>query len=423
MKFLHIADVHLGCTRYNLSESAEDFFRSWVDVLERYAIRPAVDFVLIAGDFFHKRNLTPEAMNHAFVGLDKLRSCHIPVVAIEGNHDQRPTDQKESWLRTLSKWQLLNLLETESREGKVTHRPFDNESRLGGYIDINRARIFGCSWYGAMLDRALTSIADSIKQNSRQDAFQILLLHTDVEGYQRHPSPGLSLAKLQSLKGLVHYIGLGHTHVNYSIDNWAFNPGSLEVTSISEYHETRGVYLVTVNDDNSFTAEHLTDYYFRPFSRLRFTIEADETPDEVKSRYKEFIQENRERLIRLSPPPIVEITLAGKLGFAASALAIADLRQIALDAFEALAVRIKNLTTPAETEILPQEASAAPYELELEVAKKLIARDRRFSSDPDIFAKAAIAAKQMALSSEPPENIAGLIGAALDEYSTKAPVN
>ncbi|MBK7934427.1 MAG: metallophosphoesterase [Acidobacteria bacterium] len=60
MKFLHIADVHLGCTRYQLAESPRDFFDAWVDVLQRYAIDEKVDFVIMCGDFFHKDRYRPK---------------------------------------------------------------------------------------------------------------------------------------------------------------------------------------------------------------------------------------------------------------------------------------------------------------------------------------------------------------------------
>ena len=53
MKFLHIADIHLGCTRYQLEESPKDFFLAWYDALKKFAVEPQVDFVLICGDFFH----------------------------------------------------------------------------------------------------------------------------------------------------------------------------------------------------------------------------------------------------------------------------------------------------------------------------------------------------------------------------------
>src|SRR3982750_1200066 len=111
MRFLHLADVHLGCRRYNLEERTKDFFRAWYDVIENYAIPNKVDFILIAGDFFDRRNIDPQAMNHAMAGLSLLKEAGIPVVVIEGNHDQHNAtsdfsdsgnERTHSWLRSLS---------------------------------------------------------------------------------------------------------------------------------------------------------------------------------------------------------------------------------------------------------------------------------------------------------------------------------
>ncbi|HEV3467883.1 MAG TPA: DNA repair exonuclease [Pyrinomonadaceae bacterium] len=88
-KFLHLSDVHLGCRRYNLEERTKDFFRSWHDVITRHALPNQIDFMLIAGDFFDRRNIDPQTMNHALAGLQLLKEAGIPVVAIEGNHDRR----------------------------------------------------------------------------------------------------------------------------------------------------------------------------------------------------------------------------------------------------------------------------------------------------------------------------------------------
>lgn len=143
MKFLHIADVHLGCTRYQLAESPRDFFDAWIDVLKKYAIDRNVDFVLICGDFFHKRNVPPETINYAFAGLSMLKEAGIPVVAIEGNHDQKHNDSEYSWLRSLANWNLMMLLEPTVESGKITYKPWDPETARGGFVDIGRARIFG----------------------------------------------------------------------------------------------------------------------------------------------------------------------------------------------------------------------------------------------------------------------------------------
>ena len=86
VKFLHIADIHLGIRRYRSEDRARDFFYAWRDCIERYALAEA-SFVLIAGDFFDARKVEPQAMNQAMYCLSRLREAKIPVIAIEGNHD------------------------------------------------------------------------------------------------------------------------------------------------------------------------------------------------------------------------------------------------------------------------------------------------------------------------------------------------
>ncbi|HEX8088213.1 MAG TPA: metallophosphoesterase, partial [Blastocatellia bacterium] len=71
-RFLHIADIHLGIKRYNLPDRTGDFFRAWREVIERYAIGRRVDFVIVAGDLFDRRNVEPQAANHAMAMLRRL---------------------------------------------------------------------------------------------------------------------------------------------------------------------------------------------------------------------------------------------------------------------------------------------------------------------------------------------------------------
>jgi DNA repair protein SbcD/Mre11 len=87
MKFIHVADIHLGCRRYNLEERTRDFFRAWNDVIINHAIPKQIDFMLIAGDFFNSRKVDPQTMNHAMAGLEMLKSSNIPIIVIEGNQD------------------------------------------------------------------------------------------------------------------------------------------------------------------------------------------------------------------------------------------------------------------------------------------------------------------------------------------------
>jgi DNA repair protein SbcD/Mre11 len=376
MKFLHISDVHLGCARYQLAESPRDFFDAWIDVLQKYAIAEKVDFVLMCGDFFHKRNVPPETMNYAFAGLSLLKDAGIPAVAIEGNHDQKHNDTEYSWLRSLANWNLLYLLEPRNVEGKMTYEPWDAEYARGGFVDIKGARIFGSHWYGASANWAIPMLTQAIKENRREGAFHILLLHTDVEGHQTHPIPALSLANLKELKSVTDYVALGHTHKAYEIDNWAFNPGSLEVTSIDDFRETRGAWLVEVDETGRINAEHIRDYRQRPFQRLSFDVSRYNEAKAITEDVLEMVKNQARPAAEGEPQPIIEITLRGHLGFPNSLLELKTIREEAQKLTNALHVRLKNHSAPVEYAVAADlEEDASREKLERRVIEDLIIRD------------------------------------------------
>jgi DNA repair exonuclease SbcCD nuclease subunit len=421
MKFLHISDVHLGCTRYQLNESPRDFFDAWIDVLKKYAIDEKVDFVLMGGDFFHKRNVPPETMNHAFAGLSLLRDAGIPVVTIEGNHDQKHNDTEYSWLRSLESWRLIHLLQPDNTEGKISYAEWDYEREnyiRGGFIDIGNARIFGSNWYGASANWAIPMLTEAMKEHRREGAFHILILHTDVEGHQTHPIPALSLANLKELKSVTDYVALGHTHKAYEIDNWAFNPGSLEITSIDDFRETRGAWLVEVNEQNEVSATHIRDYRQRPFQRIGFDVsgyaEAREITEGVLAKVageaRNASDYSNGDAADAIYKPIIEITLRGHLGFPNSLLQLKEIREEAQKMTDALHVRIKNHSAPIEYAVAADlEDDASREKLERRVIEDLIIRDNRFKTRVEEISDAVIGAKRMALSDEEPEKIADFI--------------
>jgi exonuclease SbcD len=409
MKFLHISDVHLGCTRYQLPESPRDFFDAWMDVLRRYGIDEQVDFVVMCGDFFHKRSVPPETMNYAVQGLTMMREAGIPVVSIEGNHDQKHNDSEFSWLRSLAVWGLVILLEPTTVGGVTSYSAWDPDTKCGGYVDIGRARIFGSDWYGASGNWAIPQLTDAIRVTRRDDGFNMLLLHTDVEGHQTHPIPALSVAALKELKSAVEYVGLGHTHIHYEIDNWAFNPGSIEVTNISEFRESRGAFVVEVDDDNRIAARHVDDYHFRPFQQLRFAVDGIADPASVTTDILEMVSREARTAEADQPAPIIEIMMIGQLGFPNSLLEMQKIRDSVQKATGALHIRLKNQTNPAgflETHETPDEGRES---LERRIISDLVAHDSRYKKNTLDIAEAVIGAKRMALSDDEPEKIADFI--------------
>ncbi len=423
MKFLHVADIHLGCRRYNLEERTKDFFRAWYDVITNHAIPNKIDFMLIAGDFFDRRNIDPQAMNHAIAGLEILKEAGIPVVAIEGNHDQRDAVSDHSWMRSLSEWGFIKLLEpTRDEEGHLALVPWDEEERTGSYIDIKDARIIGSHWYGASATAAIPLLADALRSARSEGHFNILMLHTDVEGQTNRPIPAVPVAKLKELKELIGYVALGHTHKRFDLDGWAFNPGSLEPTSIDEYKEERGAFLVEVDDEHNIKAEHISEYVQRPFQRLSFDVSGAEDAETVYSGVMEMIEREARKhdANDEQPAPIIEINLRGQLGFKNSLLPINRMRDEAREKTNALHVMVRNQSVPVEYAVAAgMDAQAPRHERERRIIEDLIARDNRYKHRAHEIAELVIEAKRQALSNEQPDKILELIAQKIQHSDAK----
>ena len=418
IKFLHMSDVHLGCRRYNLEERTKDFFRSWYDVINNHALPNAVDFVLIAGDFFDRRNIDPQTMNHALAGLQLLKDAGIPVVAIEGNHDRRDAVSDYSWMRSFSQAGFFVLLEPARVEDTSENAlpwqmvPWDEEAKAGSYVDIKGARIFGTHWYGTSANAAMPMLAESLRAARGEGLFHILLLHTDVEGQLNRPIPALSVEKLKELRTLVDYVALGHTHKKFEIDNWAFNPGSLEACSIDEYREERGLYLVEVGDGAEVKATFINDYVQRPFQRLTVDVSGAEDPEVIHQRVTDAVRREARPHDPESgaPAPIVEINLRGHLGFKNSLLDMRKMREEASAETGALHVMLKNQSVPVEYAVAAGlDADTSRAHRERRIVEDLIARDNRFRDRAREMAELVLEAKRRALGDDPPESILELI--------------
>ncbi|EKV01535.1 DNA repair exonuclease [Leptolyngbya sp. PCC 7375] len=314
-KFLHIADVHLGFDRYNSKVRTTDFFHTLWDVLERYAIQTRVDFVVIAGDLFEHRMIQPAILNQAQLCLQQLQSAGIPAIAIEGNHDNCPYGTKTSWLRYLSDWGLLTLLEPSQDEAMYT--PWNEATKRGGYIDLDcGVRVLGSNWYGAAAPKAIEQIAQAIETLPTGPGSTVLLFHHGLEGQIARYSGALRYGDLLPLKKAgVHYVGLGHIHKHYTVDNWVFNPGSLEANNIEEGGLERGALLVEINN-GQVDAQLQTEYRQRPIIRLSLKLRGQEALEDIEGLALKVIDRAMEQK-RLIPAdhPIVELRIEGQIGF------------------------------------------------------------------------------------------------------------
>ena len=64
IKFVHCADIHLGANPFEIEERFEDMGKALEQVCE-FALEEKVDFMVIAGDFFHNKAINPKTLEQA----------------------------------------------------------------------------------------------------------------------------------------------------------------------------------------------------------------------------------------------------------------------------------------------------------------------------------------------------------------------
>jgi exonuclease SbcD len=388
-RFLHIADIHLGFDRYDNKQRTQDFFYALQDAIERYAINEQVDFVLIAGDLFEHRNIQPATLNQAQICLKMLQDADIPVLAIEGNHDNRPYGTKTSWLRYLADWGLLVLLEpSDVSSGEAFYQEWNADTRRGGYIDLDcGVRVLGSIWYGASAPRGIEQIATAIQALPAGPERTILLFHHGLEGQIARYQGALRYADLLPLKRSgVDYLALGHIHKNYELEGWIFNPGSLEANSIEEASYQRGAYLVEMNG-SELKAQLKHEYYQRSIVRLWMKTLGQESVEEVEAAAVATIEQAvQSGKIQPSEQPIVELRIEGHVGFDRLELDIRRLQQQLQQISNALIFLLK-FNADANTFVTPIAEDANRLQIEHDVFMDILTANNTYKKRAAEFAK------------------------------------
>jgi DNA repair exonuclease SbcCD nuclease subunit len=396
-RFLHLADIHLGFDRYESKERTKDFFFAFEDALKKYAVATQVDFVVIAGDLFEHRTIQPNILNQAKICLQLLREHHIPAIAIEGNHDNRPYGVQTNWLKYLANDELVILLEPErSDDGEIVYEMWDGEA--GGYIDLDcGVRVIGSQWYGASAPRAIESLASAIEKLPPSPGHTVMLLHHGLDGQIARYQGALRYTDLLPLRHAgVDYLALGHIHKSYIEQGWVFNPGSTETNSVEESKYDRGVFLVELTTEG-IQADLKTDYYQRPWVQLQLKTRGDESMEQIEATAIATI-ETAIQAGTLDPTvePMVELRIEGEVGFDRLDLDIRKLQQELQGLSNALIFLLKyDVDAKAYATPLPEDANR--IQIEQEVFTDLLAANNNYKNRADELSKAMIDLKDLQL--------------------------
>jgi len=196
-------------------------------------------------------------------------------------------------------------------EGGYRFDPFDQETGMGGRLEIGGVNIYGLGYIGAQAGSHVERICEAVTTDNN-----LLLFHVGIWTYSPVEIGNMKPEDAHRLAETFGYVALGHGHKPYVVTTpegkpYAYNPGSPERVNFGEQAYGKGYYLVTAENGN-FSAEFKATHP-RPMLVATANLEGAANADEALAR---FTGQVRERLPEAGERrPLLELKLVGKVGF------------------------------------------------------------------------------------------------------------
>lgn len=268
MKFIHIADIHLGATpdigfrqegkKKSKELRGKEIWETFEYVLNECE-RDQTDLLLIAGDLFHAQPLVRELKE-----VDYLFSqlTHTKVVLIAGNHDYLRKDS--------------NYLTFEWSEN--VYPLFESEPRYIDFPELDTAV------YGLSYDRR--EIREPLYDNLRAAGVrknEILLAHGGDETH-------IPINKNQLYRAGFSYVAMGHIHKPMVLEkNRIIYPGALEPMDSNDVGPHGFIKGELYNGE---TKVQWIPAAIRNYIHAKMEVTPSDTQGSVRKKIEQFISEN-----------------------------------------------------------------------------------------------------------------------------------
>ena len=397
VRFIHTADTHLGKTYGNSPGEAtryKDFFRCLSDIVKS-AVDERVDFFLMGGDLFHTGQILPKTFARTIETLQPLKTAGIPCIAIEGNHDWIHRRNNISWMEALSEMGYIHLLRpARTEDGGYRFDPFDEETGMGGHIEINGLNIYGLGYIGTQAGSHVERICNAVRTDNN-----LLLFHVGIWKYSPVEIGNMKIEEAHPLADKFRYVALGHGHKQYVIETpegipYAYNPGAPERVNFGEESYDKGYYFVTAAD-GMFSPE------FKPTNPRPMLVETIDLngANDAETALDRFRRQVQVKLAKQSDgrSPLLELKLTGRVGFHPFELGRERLRLTLEDLASLLHVEIKNhLSLVARTggEDVEKKSLA---EIENDVLHELIGLHSKYRGREEALVRLSLSIRDLVL--------------------------
>ncbi len=292
MKFLHIADLHLGKTLYGVSLIDNQDQPYWVEQFLKKAQELLPDAVLIAGDIYDRGAPSGEAvalLNRMLTGLEEMG---IPILMAAGNHD---SGKRLSFAGDILAKQGVYIAGMAERE--IAHVTIPERDGSGEVTFWLLPYLFPAIVAQTLSDDSIGDYESAMRKLLARQKIDfsgrnVLLAHQNVTAGGREAPRGGSESMVGGVGQMDYrvfdgfdYVALGHIHASYSVGRrevrYAGSPLCYHFDEIRQ--PAKGLLLVELGEKGKVDVSLLEPPPKRDLRTIRGTLEsllADNEPSE-----------------------------------------------------------------------------------------------------------------------------------------------
>ena len=293
MKIIHLADIHLGMENYGridpstgLHTRLQDFIKCFSFAID-VALEEKVDLFLFAGDAYKNSFPNPTHQREFARQIHRLSREQIPVVLVNGNHDNPVSFGKATSLEIFNTLDIpgvkvvtfpeLFSLETKSGPIQIFALPWPTKSQ---YLVKEEYKNFTDKEIIGVIQKRVSETIQDFSRKIKKGIPAVFTAHLAAKDASYSGSEKTAIIGRDPVfttntlaQDSFDYVALGHIHkyqdLNLKSGPPVVYPGSIERMNFGEEKEDKGFCLVNIKKGH-------VNYEFIPVPARRFiTIDVD----------------------------------------------------------------------------------------------------------------------------------------------------
>lgn len=270
MKFMHLADLHIGKSVNGYSMIDDQVYA--LDQIVKLLEEENIEMLLIAGDIYQNSVPSVEAIRVFERFLIKLNNLNITTLIISGNHDSSDRLSYANEFFRESKIYISN-----SYSGKIEKITFkDNYGKTNFYLfpyikPSNVKRYFEDLEIYTYQD-AVKAVIESIDLDT--DERNIMISHQFILNAELSESEEIYAGEAEAVSMNLYkdfdYVALGHIHKKQSFMNGKIRyPGALLKYASSESNYEKSITIVEIKEKNNLVISERKIEYLHEMRKIR----------------------------------------------------------------------------------------------------------------------------------------------------------